>query len=214
MLSTALREVTMRMTWTAAIAATTAATAGLLTGCTGTLHHSASSSDRPSVTTVKADECRPGTLKLSSVRFVPMTQEHGALFAVTSTARASCWLKGYPSFNLFGATGRHLTFRHAQGGGAYVTTARPKEVVLAPRQAAYVLLAKTTCTTRFFANAITIKMTVPGERGATVLTSTSGPYGIASLVYCTDGSHDPGNLLVVSPFEATAFATSILSGHK
>jgi len=138
----------------------------------------------------------------------PMTGEHAVMYALTNRGPAACTLKGYPQVVLTDATGAVLPFRYAEGGGAYITSARPVTVVLAHGASAYVLVAKYRCDLGIENNATTIRLTLPRTHGAAfVWREAVGISGSTGLSYCRGGQHDPGQLVGVSPVEPTQQAT-------
>ena len=141
----------------------------------------------------------------------PMTGEHAVMYALTNRGPAACTLKGYPQVVLTDATGAVLPFRYAEGGGAYITSARPVTVVLAHGASAYVLVAKYRCDLGIENNATTIRLTLPRTHGAAfVWREAVGISGSTGLSYCRGGQHDPGRLVGVSPVEPTQQATTSL----
>ena len=140
----------------------------------------------------------------------PMTGEHAVMYALTNRGPAACTLKGYPQVVLTDATGAVLPFRYAEGGGAYITSARPVTVVLAHGASAYVLVAKYRCDLGIENNATTIRLTLPTHGTAFAWREAVGISGSMGLSYCRGGQHDPGQLVAVSPVEPTQQATSSL----
>ena len=140
----------------------------------------------------------------------PMTGEHAVMYALTNRGPAACTLKGYPQVVLTDATGAVLPFRYAEGGGAYITSARPVTVVLAHGASAYVLVAKYRCDLGIEANATTIRLTLPTHGTAFAWREAVGISGSMGLSYCRGGQHDPGQLVAVSPVEPTQQATTRL----
>jgi len=141
----------------------------------------------------------------------PMTGEHAVMYALTNRGPAACTLKGRPHVVLTDATGAVLPFRYAQGGGAYVTSASPVTVVLAPGASAYVLVAKYRCDLGIENNATSIRLTLPTTHGAAFAWREAvGISGSTGLSYCRGGPHDPGQLVAVSPAEPTQQATTSL----
>ena len=139
----------------------------------------------------------------------PMTGEHAVMYALTNRGPAACTLKGYPQVVLTDATGAVLPFRYAEGGGAYITSARPVTVVLAHGASAYVLVAKYRCDLGIEHNATTIRLTLPTPH-ALAWREAVGISGSTGLSYCRGGQHDPGQLVGVSPVEPTQQATTSL----
>jgi Protein of unknown function (DUF4232) len=195
----------MRTFWVMA-----AALAYLLTGCADAAHlASATPAGRPSGRTASAPRsahtlpCRAGALVLRPGAFVsPMTGEHALMYALTNRGAVTCTVEGYPRVVLYGRSGIALPFRYTKGGGPYVTRGRPRTVVLAPGSSAHVLVAKYRCDIGTAATATTIRLTLPGARGATFTgrEAVGGP-GSPDLSYCRGGPHDSGQAVAVSPIE-------------
>jgi uncharacterized protein DUF4232 len=139
----------------------------------------------------------------------PMTGEQAVMYALTNRGSVACTLKGYPQVVLTDATGAVLPFRYAKGGGAYVTSAKPVTVVLAPAASAYVLVAKYRCDLGIQRNAAAIRLTLPTAHGTAFAGHEPvGVSGSTGMSYCRGGQHDPGQLVAVSPVEPTQQATS------
>jgi hypothetical protein len=161
---------------------------------------------------IRVGRCPGRALVLHPGTYVsPMTGEHAVMYALTNRGPAACTLQGYPQVVLTDATGAVLPFRYAQGGGAYVTPARPVTVVLAHGASAYVLVAKYRCDLGIEHNATTIRLTLPTPHGAAFTGREAvGISGSTGLSYCRGGQHDPGQLVAVSPVEPTPQATTSL----
>ena len=139
----------------------------------------------------------------------PMTGEHAVMYALTNRGPAACTLTGYPQVVLTDATGAVLPFRYANGGGPYVTSARPVTVVLAHGASVYVLVAKYRCDLGIETTATAIRLTLPTTQGvAFAWREAVGISGSMGLSYCRGGQHDPGQLVAVSPVEPTQLATT------
>lgn len=155
-------------------------------------------------TTAVADQARPchaGSLGLGYGPPVsPMTGEHSVLYKIVNRGRAACTLDGYPDVALFASSGRRLPFRYTDGHSMYLTGAKPKDVILPSDGFAYVQVAKYRCDLGDVAEAVTIRLVLPGS-GRIVLTGPVEPHrlGVASLTYCKGGPADPGQRVGVSP---------------
>ena len=179
----------------------------IIAGCSGgtsTAQHS-----RPAT---GIGRCPARALVLHPGTYVsPMTGEHAVMYALTNRGPAACTLQGYPQVVLTGAAGAVLPFRYAEGGGGYVTSARPVTVILAHGASAYILVAKYRCDLGIADNATTIKLTLPTTHGAAMAWREAiGISGSMGLSYCRGGQHDPGQLVTVSPVEPTQQATTSL----
>lgn len=157
-----------------------------------------------------AVRCAAQALVLHPGAYVsPMTGEHAMMYALTNRGSAACTVKGYPQVVLTDATSAVLPFRYANGGGAYVTSAKPVTVILAPGASAYVLVAKYRCDLGVHSNATAIRLTLPTAHGTAFAGREAvGVSGSAGMSYCRGGRHDPGQLVAVSPVEPTQQATS------
>jgi len=152
--------------------------------------------------------CAAQALVLRPAPPVPsMTGEHAVLYTLANRGPAACTVRGYPQVTLYDARGRVLRFRYADGGGAYVTARKPVRVVLAPGAMAYVLAAKYRCDLGIAHNAATIRLALPAASGQVFSSRQplrlSGPPGLS---YCRGGLRDPGQLVTISPIEATSQA--------
>jgi len=167
---------------------------------------------RPTAAAARVPQCAARELVLRPGTFVvPMTGEHAVMYALTNRGPASCALSGYPRVVLYDAGGAALPFRYARGGGAYVTSRKPVTVILAHGASAYVLVAKYRCDLGVARNATAIRLTLPAARGEAFAGREAVPIaGAAGLAYCRGGPHDPGQVIAVSPVEATQQATSSL----
>jgi hypothetical protein len=155
-------------------------------------------------------QCAAQALVLRPAPPLPsMTGEHAVLYTLANRGPAACTVRGYPQVTLYDPRGRVLRFRYADGGGAYVTARKPVRVVLAPGDMAYVLAAKYRCDLGIAHNAATIQIVLPAA-GGQVFSSRqplrlSAPLGLS---YCRGGLRDPGQLVTISPIEATPQAAS------
>jgi Protein of unknown function (DUF4232) len=134
-----------------------------------------------------------------------MTGEHAVVFQIRNRGRVACSLAGYPGVTLSNAAGLSLAFRYADGHSMYVTKARPQAIVVAPAGAAYVLVAKYRCDIGDMASAATAKLTLPGPVPIILAgpVTPPGSGGVGALDYCKGGPDDPGQIVGVSPIEAT-----------
>ena len=139
----------------------------------------------------------------------PMTGEHADSFLLTNHGSVACTVSGYPQVTLYGSRGVAVPFRYAKGGGAYVTAKRPATVTLAPGKSAYVLVAKYRCDLGVAENATAVRLTLRAHQGPFSAREPIGG-GVAGLSYCKGGQKDPGQLVTVSPIEATFRATTSL----
>ncbi len=139
-----------------------------------------------------------------------MTGEHADSFMLTNRGSAACKVSGYPQVTLYDSRGVAVPFRYARGGGAYVTAKKPATVTLAPGKSAYVLVAKYRCDLGVADDATAIWLTLRADQGPAFSGHESVGRGAAGLSYCEGGQEDPGQLVTVSPIEATFQATTSL----
>lgn len=147
---------------------------------------------------------RPGLL------VSPMTGEHADSFMVTNHGPVACTVSGYPQVTLYDSRGVAMPFRYAEGGGAYVTAKKPAIVTLAPGKSAYALVAKYRCDLGIADDATAIRLTVHADQDPAFSGREPIGGGAAGLSYCQGGQEDPGQLVTVSPVEATFQATTSL----
>jgi hypothetical protein len=147
---------------------------------------------------------RPGPL------VTPMTGEHAVSFTLTNRGSDACKVSGYAQVTLYDSRGVALPFRSARGGGAYVTARKPATVTLAAGQPAYVLVAKYRCDLGGADDATAIRLTLRVPQGPAFAGREPVGGGAAGLSYCQGGQEDPGQLVTVSPMEATFQAATSL----
>jgi hypothetical protein len=140
----------------------------------------------------------------------PMTGEHADSFMLTNRGSDACLVSGYPQVTLYDSGGVAVPFRYATGGGAYVTAKKPATVTLAPGRPAYVLVAKYRCDLGVADDATSIRLTLRAHQGPAFSGREPVGGGAAGLSYCAGGQEDPGQLVTVSPVEATLQATTTL----
>jgi hypothetical protein len=140
----------------------------------------------------------------------PMTGEHADSLMLTNRGPGACEVSGYPQVSLYDSRGVAIPFRYARGGGAYVTAKKPATVTLAPGKSAYVLVAKYRCDLGGADNATAIWLILRAHPGPAFSGHESVGGGAAGLSYCQGGQQDPGQLVTVSPIEATFQATTSL----
>ena len=152
--------------------------------------------------------CAVSVLVLRPGPFVsPMTGEHADSFMLTNHGSIACTVSGYPQVTLYDSRGVALPFRYAEGGGAYVTAKKPATVTLAPGKSAYALVAKYRCDLGVADDATAIRLTVRAHQAPAFSGREPIGGGVAGLSYCQGGQEDPGQLVTVSPIEATFQAT-------
>jgi Protein of unknown function (DUF4232) len=192
---------------TVAIIGIGALTLGVLAGCGGNVGPAPSASAgaaRPAaLTSCRAADLiwRPGG------GVVPMTGEHAEMFDLVNRGSVACTVRGYPTAVLYAGSGAVLPFRYADGGGMYVTKNKPVAVTLKPGAAAYVVIAKYRCDLGIKANAASVRLTIR-EAGVVIGRRLHMPVtGAPGLSYCAGGRRDAGQLVTISPLEATLAST-------
>ncbi|HEX8972992.1 DUF4232 domain-containing protein [Oryzihumus sp.] len=133
----------------------------------------------------------------------PMTGEHALVFAVTNVGAVACSILGYPTVTLLDSKGATLPFRYTASRSPYVTHARPAPVLLRPMAHAYFEIAKYRCDAGVVSDAASVQVRLVA--GTAALSGPTGD-GVGSLSYCLGGPADPGQVVDVSPVEATAAA--------
>lgn len=152
-------------------------------------------------------ECVTSKLTLGQGLYVsPMTGEHAIVFPVTNVGTQPCSLSGYPGVTLLDQHGGVLPFRFTHGQSLYVTHTRPVPVLLRPGASAYFRVAKYRCDLGGDRDARTVQVSL-GNDGATLIGRTGS--GSEGLTYCLGGASDPGQVVDVSPVEATWVATQV-----
>lgn len=156
-------------------------------------------------------QCAASVLVLRPGAFAsPMTGEHADSFMLTNHGSAACTISGYPQVTLYDSRGVAIPFRYAEGGGAYVTAKKPAAVTLTPGKPAYVLVAKYRCDLGIADYAAAIQLTLRAQQGPAFSGREPIGGGAAGLSYCKGGQEDPGQLVTVSPAEATFQAATSL----
>jgi hypothetical protein len=132
-----------------------------------------------------------------------MTGEHALMFTLTNVGGVACSIRGYPTVTLLDGKGTRLPFRYTRGRSQYVTHALPTPVLLSPMAPAYFEIAKYRCDAGVITDAASVQVRLGAD--ATPLSGRTGD-GVGSLSYCLGGPEDPGQVVDVSPVEATAAA--------
>lgn len=138
-----------------------------------------------------------------------MTGEHADSFMLTNRGPLACTISGYPQVTLYDSRGVAMPFRYATGGGVYVTASKPAIVTLAAGKSAYVLVAKYRCDLGVADDSTAIQLTLRAHQGPAFSGREPIGAGLSGLAYCKGGREDPGQLVTVSPIEATFQATSM-----
>jgi hypothetical protein len=137
-----------------------------------------------------------------------MTEEHADWYKLTNRGPSACRLDGYPGVTLYRKGGDPLRFHYSGKHSEFITSAPPHAVVVQPGASAWILVAKNACILRSDGGAAVIRITLPGQRHASLSgPSAGGPAGVSNLDHCRD-PHDPGQTVAVSPIEPTRQATT------
>lgn len=138
-------------------------------------------------------------------RVSPQTGENGVMYTLMNREKSACLLRGYPGISFYDSKGHLLPFKYTWSGTQYVTHASPSVVVLRPGSRAYFLVAKYRCDIGNAMGAATIHVYPPNTKQQ--LIGRASPSGAATFAYCKGGTKDPGQLVEVSPVEASSRAT-------
>ncbi len=165
----------------------------------------ASTGSRPDLTVRR---CLLSGLRLSVASQADSgTGEHDDLIVITNATDTRCRMAGYPHIALETDRGP-LSFVYADGGWPYVTTSKPRSVILVDRQSAYFLVAKYRCDIGSLATANRVRVSLPHITWSAILQLTRP--GVHQLDYCrcyqADQRIDPGNRITVSPIEPSVAA--------
>lgn len=156
-----------------------------------------------------AAPCRAAALVLGyGPQVSPQTEEHADWYTLTNHGPSACVLDGYPAVTLYRADGTRLRFRHADPRHSqYLTSARPRAVLLRRGTSAWVLVAKNACIGPGRYSVARIRIALPGQQHESVTGPVAaGQAGATNLDHCRD-PRDPGQAVAVSPVEATRLAT-------
>ena len=159
---------------------------------------------KPWPASLAVSSCMPAQIEARQGHQVGGATGEGAmLITLSNRGPGPCVLDGYPQVRLVTSTNAVLDLpqvRHSQ----YVTAASPRPVTLEMGKTAYVLVAQYRCDLGDAHQASGARLTMPGAAAAlSVQTgSTSLP-----LALCKGGATDPGNVIAVTPIEATPAAT-------
>jgi len=138
------------------------------------------------------------------------TGQHTAVFVVTNSSDAGCYLDGYPKVRLLDGARRVLPFSYRDHGDQMLTSARPRRVQLPPGGHAFFAVNKYRCDLGDKGTAATIEVTPPGDSTSVSVTLARGS-GAETLSYC--GAGDSGSLIDLSPIVATPDAVLSVSGQ-
>jgi Protein of unknown function (DUF4232) len=128
------------------------------------------------------------------------SQERAAIIAIKNTGGRACAVSGYPAVALTEPGGRTLPFHYVNGGGPFVTKARPAAVVLPIGAMGYVLLAGSACTTEVDGHATAATLKLAGWTTSVSTTLVGSGQG-SSLSLCRNDPSPSANTMWVSPVE-------------
>jgi hypothetical protein len=160
--------------------------------------------------TISTATCTASNLRLGlGPKVGPVVGEQSLIFTVTNPKASKCQVHGYPTVEFLDSKNVVLALHYTSTLGStspYVTLAQPRTVVLIPGSRAYFKVAKYRCNQGDAHVATSIIITVPGVTGSkTTLKMTIAAVRI--FAFCKGSPTGPGQLVGVSPFEATAAAT-------
>ena len=132
----------------------------------------------------------------------PKTGQNPLVLSLTNHGIAACFLRGYPDVWLQDRAGV-IPFSIRHGNDQMVTGRQPRQVLIRPDGAAFVLLNNYRCDLgpRRAAQTLTLRLPATPHRAGNALTVLT--HGVPR--YCGQG--DPGSIVVVSPFEPTITLT-------
>ena len=160
----------------------------------------------PSQASSTAPACSTRNLSLGfGSRLSPQTGEHGVMYTLTNRGKSSCLLRGYPGISLYDSKNHLLPFKYTWAATQYVTHAAPIVVRLRPGSRAYFLVAKYRCDVGDAMVAATIRVYPPNSKEQLIGRASSSS-GVSTFSYCKGGPKDPGQVVGVSPVEASELA--------
>lgn len=136
-----------------------------------------------------------------------LTGDRGQAFRVTNRGTNDCFLDGYPTIVMRDSASAIIPFHYMDGQSQYVTSRPARRVVLHPGQSAYIAVAKYRCDEGPARVAVTLSVTLPGQRTAVTVASPVRSGQSSAFQYCQGGSNDPGNFVALSPVEPDEGAT-------
>lgn len=158
-------------------------------------------------TTTTASTCSPAQITARhGQRVGGATGERAMLITLTNRGTRRCLLEGYPRVRLLTSAGTILNLPQFAQTLDYVTSARPRPVLLDVGATAYVLVAKYRCDIGDLKEAAAARITLPGTAADTALRVVMGSTS-PGLALCKGGPTDPGNVINVTPVESTLAGT-------
>jgi len=157
-------------------------------------------------TTTAASRCLPGQIKAGNGPRIGGANEEGSLsLTLTNRGPAPCVLDGYPRVRLVTSAGTVLDLAQV-AHSSYVTMAGPRPVLLGVGATAFVVVAQFACVTGELQVAAQVRLTLP-EAVAGPVFRVRIVRSIGALALCKGGPSDRGNVIAVTPVEATLAAT-------
>ncbi|GEM_PF-6114425 len=128
------------------------------------------------------------------------------MYTLMNRGKSACLLRGYPGISFYDSKGRLLPFKYTWYGTQYVTHAAPVVVLLQRGTRSYFLVAKYRCDIGDAMEAATIHVYPPNTKQQ-LIGRVSPSSGVSTISYCKGGTKDPGQVVEVSPVEASSHAT-------
>jgi hypothetical protein len=125
-------------------------------------------------------------------------------YAVRNTGARNCSLEGYPTVDLYDPRLMPFVYDNTRPGGPFLSTSAPTRVELAAHSQAYFQVAKYRCDLGESTFATSMRVTLPDSAGAFRVDLSPAMTPSRSLWWCTGQTHDPGNVVSVSPIRPTA----------
>jgi len=153
---------------------------------------------------VHAPPCRLSEFKVSAgPDWSEATGQHTLILRLTSGARGTCALEGFPRVTFHDRHGT-IPFVINQHGDQMILRRRPEPVLVDPHHSAWIALNKYRCDRGSRRRTRLIRIARPGQSlqtGATFALPSSTSLASRSPDYC--GKGDPGSIVTVSPFAPT-----------
>ncbi len=137
--------------------------------------------------------------------FGGISGEHQLTFALRDTGSRDCSLEGHPTVELYDPRPMLFVYDDARLDGWFLSIAPPTRVILtAHREEVYFQVVKYRCDTGESFFATRLRVTLPNAAGAFTVDLSPPLPPVRSLWWCTGQTHDPGNVVSVSPIRHTA----------
>jgi len=132
------------------------------------------------------------------------TGEHELTFALRNTGSLDCSLEGFPSVELYDPRPMLFVYDNAHPGGPFLSMTPPSRVMLVAHGQGYFQVVKYRCDTGQSTLATLVRITMPNAAGSFTVDLSPPMTPVRSLWWCTGQTHDPGNVVSVSPIRQTA----------